>query len=61
MHLAATNLMTLKKKSKMASSMGSAFQKKLKITTLPDKNVKTDRSDDNMMVTENQVTHPNME
>jgi hypothetical protein len=56
MHLATTNLMTLKKKSKLAGSVGSLFQKTLNIPAIPARNMKTDRSDDNMLITENQFT-----
>jgi hypothetical protein len=53
MHLETTKLMTLKKKTKMEESIGSVFKKKINIPIITVKNIKTDKSDDNMLISEN--------
>lgn len=60
MHLATTKLMTLKKKSKMTGGLTSTLiQKHLQIPSITVKNMKTDRSEDNMLASENQYTQNN--
>jgi hypothetical protein len=61
MHLETTKLMTQKKKLKMEETIGSHFKKKLSLTKpkpipVAGKSLKTDRSDDNMLISDNQFT-----